>query len=52
MKILAITATAALGLLVMAGAAIAQVYVDGYYKSDGTYVAPIARPIGLHYRLG
>lgn len=37
-------ATAVLGLLFLAGAAFAQgVHVQGYFKKDGTYVAP-------HYR--
>ncbi len=44
MKTLATIATAVLGLLFMAGAALAQdVHVRGYFKKDGTYVAP-------HYR--
>lgn len=32
-----------LGLLLGAGTAVADEYVNGYYKQDGTYVAP-------HYR--
>ena len=36
-------AIAVFGLLLMAGTAMAQVHVQGYYRSDGTYVAP-------HYR--
>ena len=44
MKKPTIIATAVLGLLFMAGAALAQdVHVRGYFRSDGTYVAP-------HYR--
>ncbi len=44
MKTPTIIATAVLGLLFMAGAAFAQdVHVRGYFRSDGTYVAP-------HYR--
>ena len=44
MKTLSVIASAALGLLFMATTALAQdVYVNGYYRSDGTYVQP-------HYR--
>lgn len=41
MKKLTAIATAVLGLLFMAGASLAQdVHVRGYFRSDGTYVAP------------
>lgn len=41
MKTLSVIASAALGLLFMATTALAQdVYVNGYYRSDGTYVQP------------
>ena len=43
MKPLTIIASIALALLFTAGAALAQVHVEGYTKRDGTYVAP-------HYR--
>ncbi len=43
MKMWTALMSAALGIMLMASAAIADVYVRGYYKSDGTYVQP-------HYR--
>ncbi len=44
MKTLSVIASAALGLLFMATTALAQdVYVNGYYRSDGTYVQPYYR---------
>jgi hypothetical protein len=44
MKALSIIVSAALGLLFMATTALAHdVYVNGYYRSDGTYVQPYYR---------
>lgn len=43
MKKVLVLALAAICLLVSLGIAYADVYVNGYYRSNGTYVAP-------HYR--
>lgn len=51
MKKLLVVAIAAICLLVSLGITYADVYVRGYYRSNGTYVAPHYRSDPDGYRL-